>query len=108
LTVSATQLPNGQGVTATGNFEIVNLGAAANGKARNIIVMIGDGMGIAHRTAGRIMGVGVSQGKSLGSLDMDTFPVTGIVKTASLNSIVTDSAPGATCYSSATRTTTIR
>ena len=100
LTVSATQLPNGQSTTATGNFEIVNLGTAANGKARNIIVMIGDGMGIAHRTAGRIMGIGVSQGKSLGSLNMDTFPVTGIVKTASLNSIVTDSAPGATCYSS--------
>lgn len=100
LTVSATQLPNGEGVTANGNFEIVNLGTAANGKARNIIVMIGDGMGIAHRTAGRIMGIGVSQGKALGSLNMDTFPVTGIVKTASLNSIVTDSAPGATCYSS--------
>jgi alkaline phosphatase len=100
LTVSATQLPDGQSATATGNFEIVNLGTAANGKARNIIVMIGDGMGIAHRTAGRIMGIGVSQGKSLGSLNMDTFPVTGIVKTASLNSIVTDSAPGATCYSS--------
>ena len=101
LTVSATQLPSGQSTTATGNFETVNLGTAGNpAKARNIIVMIGDGMGIAHRTAGRIVGIGVSQGKSLGSLNMDTFPVTGIVKTASLNSIVTDSAPGATCYAS--------
>ncbi len=101
LTVSATQLPNGQSSVATGNFEIVNLGTAGNpAKARNIIVMIGDGMGIAHRTAGRIVGIGVSQGKSLGSLNMDTFPITGIVKTSSLNSIVTDSAPGATCYAS--------
>jgi len=42
---------------------------------------------------------GVSQGKSRGPLAMDTFPFTGIVTTHSLNSIVTDSSPGAACYS---------
>ena len=30
---------------------------------------------------------------------MDKSPFTGLVMTASLNSIVTDSAPGASCYS---------
>jgi len=100
LLVSATQLPNSQSVIAAGNFEVVNLGAAVgNPKAKNIILMIGDGMGIAHRTAARFVLNGVSQGKALAPLAMDTFPVTGLVQTCSLNSIVTDSAPGASCYS---------
>ena len=100
LLVSATQLPNGQSVIAAGNFEVVNLGAAVgNPKAKNIILMIGDGMGIAHRTAARFVLNGVSQGKALAPLAMDTFPVTGLVQTCSLNSIITDSAPGASCYS---------
>jgi alkaline phosphatase len=98
LTVSATQLPDGQSVIATGNFEIVNLGASVGPKTKNIILMIGDGMGIAHRTAARIVLNGVSQGKALAPLAMDTFPVTGLIQTASLNSIITDSAPGASCY----------
>ena len=42
---------------------------------------------------------GAQQGKANGPLVMDTFPYTGIVMTHSLNSIVTDSAPGAACYS---------
>ena len=100
LTVSATQLPDGQSVIATGNFEIVNLGTSVGPKTKNIILMIGDGMGIAHRTAARIVLSGVSQGKALAPLAMDTFPVTGLIQTASLNSIITDSAPGASCYAS--------
>ena len=100
LTVSATQLPDGQSVIATGNFEIVNLGTSVGPKTKNIILMIGDGMGIAHRTAARIVLNGVSQGKALAPLAMDTFPVTGLIQTASLNSIITDSAPGASCYAS--------
>ncbi len=84
---------------ATGNFEVVALGSASGAKVKNIIFLIGDGMGIAHRTAARIMANGVSQGKALAPLAMDTFPITGILQTSSLNSIVTDSAPGASCYS---------
>jgi len=101
LGVRATQ-SDGATATATGNFEIVALTspAGAIARARNIIVLIGDGMGIAHRTAARIMAGGISQGKALAPLAMDAFPVTGIVMTHSLNSIVTDSAPGAACYSS--------
>lgn len=97
LAARATQ-SDGAVVLAQGNFEIVSLGAGGGTKARNIIVMIGDGMGIAHRTAARIMANGVSQGKALAPLAMDRFPVTGIVNTASLNSIVTDSSPGAAIY----------
>jgi alkaline phosphatase len=97
LTAVAT-LSNGATVTANGNFEIVNTPPVGL-KAKNIIIMIGDGMGYSHRTAARIVKSGVSLGKANAPLAMDQFPVTGIVSTASLNSIVTDSAPGAACYS---------
>ena len=99
LRVSTTQLPNGQSVVATGNFEIVPMNETSLPKAKNLIFMIGDGMGLGHRTAARIILSGVSQGKALAPLAMDTFPVTGLVQTPSLNAIVTDSSPGAACYS---------
>ena len=100
-TFSITTTDNkGVSTVATGNFEIVDLGNATGAKVKNIIFMLGDGMGIAHRTAARMVVNGVSQGKALYPLAMDTFPVTGLVQTSSLNSIITDSAPGASCYSS--------
>ncbi len=98
FSVTATQ-SDSTAVTATGNFEIAPLTLNAGTKAKNIIIMLGDGHGIAHRTAARIMQHGVQQGKALSDLATDKFPYTGIVKTASLNTIVTDSAPGMACYS---------
>ncbi len=89
----------GASTAAVGNFEIVGTPNVGR-KARNIIVMIGDGMGASHRTAARIVKNGVMLGKANAPLSMDLFPVTGMIETASLNSIVTDSAPGAACYSS--------
>lgn len=99
LSVKATQSDGGT-ASATGNFEIVTLKpqVSTGRRARNVIVMIGDGMGIAHRTAARLMLHGSFQGKAKGMLAMDTFPFTGLVMTPSLNSIVTDSSPGAACY----------
>jgi alkaline phosphatase len=96
LTVNALQGDN-RLVTAQGNFEIVPIKATGLA-AKQVIIMIGDGMGIAHRTAARIMKNGVTLGKANASLSMDSFPFTGIVTTHSLNSIVTDSSPGASCY----------
>ncbi|MEY4284622.1 MAG: hypothetical protein RL111_1297 [Pseudomonadota bacterium] len=96
LSVSATQ-SDGQTVTAEGNFEIVPV-LIGGQKVRNIILMLGDGMGAAQRTAARIVAGGYTQGKVISSLSMDTFPVTGLVKTASLNSVITDSSPGMTAY----------
>jgi alkaline phosphatase len=97
VTVEATQ-SNSLLATASGNFEIVGITTVGR-KAKNIIYLIGDGMSTAHRTAARIVTNGIAMGKAIAPLAMDTLPVTGILNTPSLNSIVTDSAPGAACYS---------
>ena len=99
FSVTATQ-SDGQTVTARGNFEVVALQRSGlqSGKVKNIIIMLGDGLGVAQRTAARIVQNGYAQGKALAPLAMDSFPVTGLVRTASLNSIVTDSSPGMTAY----------
>jgi alkaline phosphatase len=89
---------DGQAVTASGNFEVVPFAKAMGPKVRNIIILLGDGMGAAQRTAARIVKGGYAQGKTIEALAMDTFPATAMVKTASLNSVVTDSAPGMTSY----------
>lgn len=89
---------DGTVITATGNFEIVGINAESGQVAKNIVIFLGDGMGASHRTAARIISRGYAQGKAKGLLAMDTFPNTGMVMTASLNSIVTDSAPGMQNY----------
>ena len=96
LVVTATQ-SDGATTTATGNFEVVGIEKHGR-KVKNIIILLGDGMGAAHRTAARIMAKGYAQGRAKGLLAMDTFPYTGMVMTASLNSIVTDSSPGMSNY----------
>jgi alkaline phosphatase len=68
-------------------------------RARNVIFLLGDGMGVAHRTAARVVSRGVRDGKALGRLAMDTLDVTGMVMTPSLNSVITDSSPGMAAYS---------
>jgi alkaline phosphatase len=94
--VQATQ-SDGQVVKATGNLEIVSWQLGGQ-KVKNIIIMLGDGMGAAQRTAARIVSQGYAQGKAKSGLAMDTFPISGQIKTASLNSLVTDSAPGMSAY----------
>ncbi|MGB9149182.1 MAG: hypothetical protein WCB36_02945, partial [Burkholderiales bacterium] len=59
LTATATQ-SDGQTTTATGNFEIVEINRGGR-PVKNIIIMLGDGMGAAHRTAARIMSEGYAQ-----------------------------------------------
>ena len=96
LSASALQ-SNAATVNAAGNFEVVGISNTGR-KAKNVIIMLGDGMGAGHRTAARIMLEGMAQGKPKGKLAMDTFPTTAMIMTASLNSIVTDSAPGMQNY----------
>lgn len=65
------------------------------GKAKNIILFIGDGMGINSVTAGRIF-AGQKRGLDGASyqLSFETFPYTGFSKTYSADKLVTDSANG--------------
>ena len=82
-------------------------GAAAAAQPRqNVILYIGDGFGTAPKTATR-MALGQGQAGARFSTDpgfqilnLDRMPYTGSVTTHSLNSWVTDSAPGAAVYAS--------
>lgn len=65
----------------------------------NVILMIGDGLGLAQRNAARIYKVGPG-----GRLAMDALPYTGWVRTYSANSLITDSAAGATAFATGHKT----
>lgn len=65
-------------------------------KAKNVILMIGDGMGVAHRTAARVISRGIRYGRYNGILEMEDMEAHGFSFTQSLNALVTDSANGAT------------
>jgi alkaline phosphatase len=80
------------------SFEILDW-QGTGPKVRNVILLIGDGMGVAQRTAARIAARGLSEGRyRSGMLEMDEMPVSGLVTTSSLSAMVTDSAPGAGSY----------
>lgn len=70
-----------------------------NTRIKNVILLIGDGTGLAQITAGQNATVGPD-----GLLHMQTMPVTGIVKTHSSDNLITDSASGATAYSCGLKT----
>ena len=57
-------------------------------RARNVILFIGDGMGVSTVAATRVFSVGVA-----GQLAMDQFPYTALSRTYSADSITPDSAP---------------
>ncbi|HVO11354.1 MAG TPA: alkaline phosphatase [Vicinamibacteria bacterium] len=95
-TVSATFTDATGTASASADVEVIRVGDG--GEIRNVIIMLGDGMGVAHRTAARLVKYGVTAGQPNGWLAMDEFPGTGLVTTHSLNSIITDSAPGMACY----------
>ena len=78
--------------------------AADQRRAKNVILLIGDGMGVAHRTAGRVLAKGYTQGKANGTQAMDRLPYNGLLMTSSMNSLITDSAPGAHNYSTGNKT----
>ena len=66
--------------------------------AKNVILLIGDGMSMAHRTAARMLSKGISQGTYGGELAMDDMPYMALVSTSGTDSIVTDSANAMTAY----------
>jgi alkaline phosphatase len=63
---------------------------------KNIILFIGDGMGVAHITAGKI---------ARGNLNLERFAVAGLVTTHPQNELITDSAAAATALATGHKTT---
>jgi alkaline phosphatase len=64
-------------------------------KPKNIILFIGDGMGVAQVTAGKTV---------KGSLHLERFPVAGLLTTHSANNFVTDSGAGGTALATGEKT----
>ncbi len=65
-------------------------------KAKNVILMVGDGMGISQITAGMI--------KNNNKLNLERFKIVGLHKSYSSNNLITDSAAGATAFASGIKT----
>ena len=70
-----------------------------NKQARNVIIFLGDGMGISTITASRILkGQIRGQRGEEGYLEFDRFPYSALIKTYNLDKQVPDSAGTATAY----------
>jgi alkaline phosphatase len=67
--------------------------------ARSVILLIGDGMGNAQRTAGRLYSVGRD-----GQLAMDSLPVAGLARTWATDNVVPDSAAAGTALATGVKT----
>jgi alkaline phosphatase len=67
-------------------------------KAKNVILFIGDGMSMAHRTAARILSKGIAEGRYGGELAIDDMPHMALISTAGTDSIITDSANSMSAY----------
>ncbi|MBS1210780.1 MAG: alkaline phosphatase [Proteobacteria bacterium] len=70
----------------------------AKAAAKNVILFIGDGFSIAHRTAARMLSKGYEDGKLKGKLAMDEMPYMALLTTQGTDSIITDSANAAHAY----------
>ncbi len=88
----------GDGMTKTSVEWMVYSIDSKGKKAKNIILFIGDGMSVAHRTAARVLSKGITEGKYHGKLAMDDMPHMALVGTSGVDSIITDSANSASAY----------
>jgi len=80
--------------------DVTTLPLSKKKKVKNIIYMIGDGMGVATVDAARIRAAGAG-----GRLYMECMPIAGLVKTHSNSRLVTDSAAAGTALSTGVKTT---
>ncbi len=67
-------------------------------KAKNVILFIGDGLSVAHRTAARVLSKGLAEGRYGGDLAIDDMPAMALVSTSGMDSLVTDSANSMSAY----------
>jgi alkaline phosphatase len=81
-----------------------NVVKAEAGKAKNVILIIGDGLALPMRTAARMVSKNLTEGKYNGLLEMDNMDQVTLVTTSGLNSLVTDSANSASAYATGHKT----
>ena len=67
-------------------------------KAKNVILMVGDGMSVQARDMARILSKGIQEGKYNDLLEMEKMPNMALVTTSGYDSLVTDSANSASAY----------
>lgn len=67
-------------------------------KAKNVILFIGDGLSVAHRTGARILSKGITEGKADGRLVIDDLQYMAFGGTSSTDSIAADSANTMSAY----------
>jgi alkaline phosphatase len=67
-------------------------------RAKNVILFIGDGMSVAHRTAARVLSKGLVEGHYGGELAIDDMPHMALISTSGTDAIVTDSANSMSAY----------
>jgi alkaline phosphatase len=72
--------------------------------AKNVILFIGDGMSVAHRTAARMLSKQIESGHYGGQLAMDDMAHMALVSTSASDSVVTDSASAMSAYATGHKT----
>src|SRR5450830_482872 len=78
------------------NWTVYN--TPAKKAAKNVILFVGDGFSIGHRTAMRILSKGIEGGKYTSRLAIDDMPNMALLTTQGTDSIITDSANAAHAY----------
>jgi alkaline phosphatase len=98
LVAAAGLVAGGAGTTGAAGADRGQRGAA---KVENVILFVGDGMGIGARDAGRLAAKGLNR-----KLVMDSLPVTGMARTHSADpeTFVTDSAAAGTSLATGVKT----
>ena len=85
--------------TSPSTYEIVSVTPPpADAEVRNIIFMIGDGMGLEQTSCAWVL--------NHGKLNTDNFPVVGLSRTYCANNLITDSAAGGTALAVGFKTAT--
>jgi alkaline phosphatase len=77
----------------------LELPALAERPVRNVVLFVGDGMGVTQTTVARIRAFGPD-----GRFLFERFPVTGLLTTHAADDLVTDSAASATAFATGART----
>ena len=91
------QEPKLQYYTASRTYDIVSVEQPpAGNEVRNVVFMIGDGMGLEQSSCAWVL--------NKGKLNLDIFPVVGLSRTYCTDNLITDSAAGGTALAAGRKT----